>query len=103
MTSCLGKSCSFRFPCAYFVNVCVYMLISLSVFMVGCKTRSKQDAGRGQRDKTNRIYHWSLEKKKKQLVGKRTMSETRCTELPALSIDSMVGISRSMFDYFSYL
>ena len=42
-------------------------------------------------------------RKKKQLVGKRTMPETRCTELPALTVDSMVGISRSMFDYFSYL
>ena len=55
----------------------------------------------------NRIYHRSpIQTEKSQNEGKRIMPETRFTEIPALTIDSRVGISRSALDtdvYFSYL
>ena len=47
----------------------------------------------------NRIYHWSLmQTEKSQPEGKWMMPETRFTEFPALSIDPLVGISRSALE-----
>ena len=45
---------------------------------------------------TNRIYHRSpMQTEKSHPQGKQIMPETRFTELPALSVDLRVGISRS--------
>ena len=52
----------------------------------------------------NRIRHWSLlQTEKSKPEGKRIMPETMFTEFPELSVDPRVGISRPVFDYFSYL
>ena len=45
---------------------------------------------------TNRICHWSLmQTEKTQPEAKRVIPETSFTELPALSVDPRVGLSRS--------